>query len=143
MKTLECLGGSRNVTDLVVCPTRLRIEVANPAVVDVPGLHAMGAIGVVVSGRIVQVVVGGDAPALAELIKAELSQVAPAWPDAAPLSATQLPTTPPTTPVAVSPLTAAAPIPAAVPAVLSVPRSVPGSLPVPLPASPPASPVVA
>jgi PTS system N-acetylglucosamine-specific IIB component len=81
VKTLECLGGSRNVTDLVVCATRLRVEVADPASVDVPGLHSLGAIGVVISGRIVQIVIGQDAPALAETIKAGLSGLSPAPPD--------------------------------------------------------------
>ncbi|MDR2378622.1 MAG: PTS transporter subunit EIIB [Bifidobacteriaceae bacterium] len=78
LKTVECLGGPRNVTHLTAYPTRLRVEVANPALVDVPGLHALGAFGVVIAGRVVQVVVGGDAPALAKRIQADLGQLASA-----------------------------------------------------------------
>jgi PTS system N-acetylglucosamine-specific IIB component len=74
LKTLECLGGPRNVTHLVACSTRLRAEVANPALVDVAGLHALGAFGVVISGRIVQVVIGSEAPSLAQRMGAELAR---------------------------------------------------------------------
>ncbi|MDR2373370.1 MAG: PTS transporter subunit EIIB [Bifidobacteriaceae bacterium] len=75
---IECLGGRQNVDHLVACPTRLRVEVVNPALVDVPGLYRLGAFGVVISGRIVQVVVGGGAAGLAHLIQAELGQLAAA-----------------------------------------------------------------
>jgi hypothetical protein len=46
--------------------------VANPALVDAAGLHALGAFGVVISGHIVQVVIGTGAVALAAGIEAEL-----------------------------------------------------------------------
>jgi phosphotransferase system IIB component len=75
VRTIECLGGPQNVTRLEVCPTRLRVEVVNPALVDVAGLHALGVFGVVICGHIVQVVVGGAAAALAENFQAELSQL--------------------------------------------------------------------
>lgn len=65
------------MTHLAVHPTRLRIEVANPALVDVAGLYARGAFGVVISGHVVQVVVGAEAPELAQRIEAELKQPAP------------------------------------------------------------------
>jgi PTS system N-acetylglucosamine-specific IIB component len=64
------LGGSGNIVELVPCITRLRVEVADPAKVDEPGLRAAGAYGVVVSGRIIQVVVGPGAEVLAEAINA-------------------------------------------------------------------------
>ena len=72
---LERLGGIRNIAHLEVCPTRLRVEVDNPALVDPPGLRALGAYGVVISGYIVQVVLGGQAPAVAREIKTQFKEL--------------------------------------------------------------------
>lgn len=62
---LAALGGSDNVVDLEPCITRLRVEVADPALVDEETLRGHGAFGVVRSGRVVQVVVGPEADDLA------------------------------------------------------------------------------
>ena len=62
---LAALGGGANVVDLEPCITRLRVETADPALVDEVALKATGAFGVVRSGRVVQVVVGPEADALA------------------------------------------------------------------------------
>ncbi len=60
------LGGAGNVEEIEACITRLRTEVADPARVDEPALRAAGAHGVVVSGSVVQVVVGTEADTLAD-----------------------------------------------------------------------------
>ncbi len=62
---LSALGGPGNVVELEPCITRLRVEVADPALLDEAGLRASGALGVVRSGRIIQVVVGPEADGLA------------------------------------------------------------------------------
>lgn len=62
---LAALGGSANVVDLEPCITRLRVEVTDTQRVDEAGLRASGAFGVVRSGRVVQVIVGPEADALA------------------------------------------------------------------------------
>jgi len=59
------LGGEGNIVDLEPCITRLRVEVSDPTQVNEAGLKAAGAFGVVVSGRVVQVVVGPEAENLA------------------------------------------------------------------------------
>ena len=62
---LAALGGDSNVVDLEPCITRLRVELADPALVDEGALRASGAFGVVRTGRVVQVVVGPEADTLA------------------------------------------------------------------------------
>lgn len=62
---LAALGGDANVVDLEPCITRLRVELADPSLLDEAALKATGAFGVVRSGRVVQVVVGPEADALA------------------------------------------------------------------------------
>lgn len=62
---LAALGGGANVTELEPCITRLRVELTDPSKVDEAALKAAGAFGVVRSGRVVQVVVGPEADALA------------------------------------------------------------------------------
>ncbi|AEG43845.1 glucose PTS transporter subunit EIIB [Isoptericola variabilis] len=62
---LAALGGTTNVVELEPCITRLRVQVADPSLVDEPGLKQSGAFGVVRSGRIVQVIVGPEADNLA------------------------------------------------------------------------------
>jgi PTS system N-acetylglucosamine-specific IIB component len=64
-KVVDFLGGEANIVDLEPCITRLRVEVNDPGQVDEAGLKAAGAFGVVVSGRVVQVVVGPEAEELA------------------------------------------------------------------------------
>jgi PTS system N-acetylglucosamine-specific IIB component len=68
-KLLEALGGAENVEEIEGCITRLRTEVEDSSVVDQAALKAMGAHGVVVSGGMVQVVVGPEAENLAEDIQ--------------------------------------------------------------------------
>lgn len=62
---LEALGGPENVVELEPCITRLRVVLADPAALDEAALRASGAFGVVRSGRVIQVVVGPEADALA------------------------------------------------------------------------------
>ena len=66
---LRALGGAQNVEDIEGCITRLRTEVADSSVIDEPALKAAGAHGVMVSGGIVQVVVGPEAENQAEDIQ--------------------------------------------------------------------------
>lgn len=68
-KILEALGGAENVEEIEGCITRLRTEVEDSSVVDQAALKAMGVHGVVVSGGMVQVVVGPEAENLAEDIQ--------------------------------------------------------------------------
>jgi PTS system N-acetylglucosamine-specific IIB component len=51
------------------CITRLRTEVEDAALVDQAALKAAGAYGVVVSGNVVQVVVGPEADTIASDIE--------------------------------------------------------------------------
>ena len=62
---LAALGGVRNIVDIEPCTTRLRSEVRDPALVDAPALKAAGAHGVMISGRVVQVVMGPEVDVLA------------------------------------------------------------------------------
>ena len=62
---LAALGGVTNIIDIEPCTTRLRSEVHDPSLVDVAALRAAGAHGVMISGRIVQVVVGPSVDTLA------------------------------------------------------------------------------
>ncbi|GAA1348852.1 PTS glucose/sucrose transporter subunit IIB [Falsarthrobacter nasiphocae] len=66
---LAALGGAENLEDIEGCITRLRCEIADPALVDQAALKALGAHGVVVQGRTAQVVVGPEADSLAEDIQ--------------------------------------------------------------------------
>lgn len=62
---LAALGGVENIVELEPCITRLRVEVTDPGRLDDEALRASGALGVVRSGRIIQVVVGPEADVLA------------------------------------------------------------------------------
>lgn len=62
---LVALGGVANIIDIEPCTTRLRSEVRDPSLVDVPGLRAAGAHGVMIAGHVVQVVVGPRVDTLA------------------------------------------------------------------------------
>jgi N-acetylglucosamine PTS system EIIB component len=66
---LAALGGDANVLELEPCITRLRVEVENPDLVDEASLKAVGAFGIVRSGKVVQVVVGPEADTLASDIE--------------------------------------------------------------------------
>jgi len=59
------LGGVANIIDIEPCTTRLRSEVRDPGLVDVASLRAAGAHGVMISGRVVQVVAGLSVDTLA------------------------------------------------------------------------------
>ena len=62
---LAALGGVENIEEIEPCTTRLRSLVKEPARVDASGLRAAGAYGVMISGRVVQVVVGPSADIIA------------------------------------------------------------------------------
>ncbi|MEE6296353.1 PTS transporter subunit EIIB [Georgenia wangjunii] len=62
---LAGLGGVENVREIEPCVTRLRAEVENPDHVDPRVLRSAGCHGVLVRGRVVQVVVGPEADLLA------------------------------------------------------------------------------
>ena len=63
------LGGAGNIEDIEACITRLRTEVTDPGLVDEAALRASGAHGVLVSGNVVQVVVGPEADSLTDDIR--------------------------------------------------------------------------
>lgn len=65
VRILAALGGVANIVDIEPCTTRLRSEVKDPTRVDVAALRAAGAHGVMVAGRVVQVVVGPTVDVLA------------------------------------------------------------------------------
>ena len=60
------LGGAENIVEVEGCITRLRTEVSDPSKVDQAALKRVGAHGVLVAGKIVQVVVGPEADSLAD-----------------------------------------------------------------------------
>jgi N-acetylglucosamine PTS system EIIB component len=66
---LAGLGGADNIVEIEACITRLRTEVEDPALVDQAALKAAGAMGVVSSGSVIQVVVGPEADNIAEDIE--------------------------------------------------------------------------
>ncbi|MFC6713169.1 glucose PTS transporter subunit EIIB [Branchiibius cervicis] len=66
---LAGLGGADNIVEIEPCITRLRTEVEDGSLVDEAALKAAGAHGVVVSGNVVQVVVGPEADTLADDIE--------------------------------------------------------------------------
>jgi PTS system N-acetylglucosamine-specific IIB component len=55
---LAALGGVGNIDEIEPCTTRLRSLVKEPGRVDPAALRAAGAFGVMISGRVVQVVMG-------------------------------------------------------------------------------------
>jgi PTS system N-acetylglucosamine-specific IIB component len=55
---LAALGGVANIVDIEPCTTRLRSEVRDTSLVDVRALRTAGAHGVMIAGRVVQVVMG-------------------------------------------------------------------------------------
>jgi len=80
---LAALGGSSNLASIGACTTRLRLVVADQALVDDAALKALGAMGVLrPSARAVQVVVGPIADQVAE----EIREAGTGGPTAAPVS---------------------------------------------------------
>ncbi|WP_294326650.1 N-acetylglucosamine-specific PTS transporter subunit IIBC [uncultured Sphingomonas sp.] len=68
---LVALGGSANLASIGACTTRLRLVVADQALVDEAALKSLGAMGVIrPSDRAVQVIVGPIADQVAEEIRA-------------------------------------------------------------------------
>lgn len=68
---LTALGGSANLASIGACTTRLRLVVADQALVDEAALKALGAMGIIrPSDRAVQVIVGPIADQVAEEIRA-------------------------------------------------------------------------
>lgn len=63
------LGGAGNIEEIEACITRLRTEVADPGLVREDALKAAGAHGVLISGNVVQVVVGPEADSLTDDIQ--------------------------------------------------------------------------
>ena len=62
---LAGLGGVANIDEIDPCTTRLRALVKDPALVDAALLRRAGAFGVMVNGRVVQVVVGPQVDTIA------------------------------------------------------------------------------
>ncbi|MFD3687321.1 glucose PTS transporter subunit EIIB [Nocardiopsis sp. NPDC058631] len=63
------LGGAGNIEEIEACITRLRTEVTDPSLVNEIALRASGAHGVLISGSVVQVVVGPEADSLTDDIR--------------------------------------------------------------------------
>ncbi|KQM76087.1 PTS N-acetyl-D-glucosamine transporter [Sphingomonas sp. Leaf22] len=96
---LAALGGSGNLVSIGACTTRLRLVVADQALVDEAALKALGAMGVLrPSARAVQVVVGPIADQVAEEIR-EAGANGPAAPPP-PVPSAEVPVTQPTLPAA-------------------------------------------
>ena len=66
---VDGLGGAGNILEIEGCITRLRTEVGDASRIDEAALKRAGAHGVLVAGRVVQVVVGPEADTLAEDIQ--------------------------------------------------------------------------
>lgn len=62
---LTALGGVQNVLEIEPCTTRLRAEVNDPLLVDSTALRATGCHGVMMNGKVVQVVIGPEVDLLA------------------------------------------------------------------------------
>ncbi len=62
---LAALGGVANIIDIEPCTTRLRSAVRDATLVDAAALRAAGSPGVLVRGRVVQVVLGPGVDTLA------------------------------------------------------------------------------
>ncbi|SHI09280.1 glucose-specific PTS transporter subunit IIBC [Ferrimonas marina] len=68
---IEAFGGPGNLTNVDSCITRLRMSVADPALVDQARLKQLGASGVLVSGNAIQAIVG----TIAEITKTEMEEM--------------------------------------------------------------------
>jgi len=67
---VAALGGPGNISELEPCITRVRVRVDNVDLINDDALKALGALGVVHTGKEVQVVVGPTADQLAAEMKA-------------------------------------------------------------------------
>jgi PTS system N-acetylglucosamine-specific IIC component len=65
LQVVSALGGFDNLLSIDNCATRLRLEVAEPALVDEQALKALGARGVFRAGKNLQVVIGTQVEFLA------------------------------------------------------------------------------
>lgn len=74
---IAAFGGRSNLVHVDACITRLRMEVADKAVVDQPRLKALGAAGVVEVGNNVQAIFGTQA----EVLKGDILNALAASPD--------------------------------------------------------------
>lgn len=63
------LGGAENIVEIEPCITRLRTEVEDSSQVNEAALKSAGAHGVMISGSVVQVIVGPQADTIAEDIE--------------------------------------------------------------------------
>lgn len=91
-KLIAAFGGRANLLNVDACITRLRIEVADKALVDQARLKALGAAGVVEVGNNVQAIFGTQADALKTDINLALAGPAPSTPVDAPAQAAAAPT---------------------------------------------------
>lgn len=71
---LELLGGPVNIADVTNCATRLRVSVKDVTLVqDVSAFKAVGAHGLVINDKAIQIIVGLDVPAVREEFEARLT----------------------------------------------------------------------
>jgi len=111
-RLVAAFGGKANITNLDACITRLRVGVVDMSLVDQPAFKAMGAAGVMVVGKGLQVVFG---PA-SEGYKTDMDDFIRAGGDAAPSISTA------------APATAATPVPAPAASVAALPPDVVAAL---------------
>jgi PTS system N-acetylglucosamine-specific IIB component len=69
---LEAIGGPGNVIEIEACITRVRLGLRDPSLVDEAALGTAGVHGVKRSRGIVQLLVGPDADAIADGLRARL-----------------------------------------------------------------------
>lgn len=65
---LAAVGGRENLLDVEACITRLRMEVADSALVNEAALKDAGAFGVVMQEKVVHVIMGPEAEHLEGLL---------------------------------------------------------------------------
>ena len=74
-QVVKGLGGADNITDILACSTRIRVEIIEPAKIAEKLLRSSGALGIVRAHHVVQIVVGAEATkwagALQEMIAAK------------------------------------------------------------------------
>ena len=75
---VAALGGSGNISELEPCITRVRVRVENADLVNDSLLQALGAKGVIHTGKELQIVVGPVADELVDQINALVGTIAPA-----------------------------------------------------------------
>lgn len=75
---LMAIGGSANIQHIDACITRLRLSVHNEKEVDLPKLKALGAAGVMSTGKNFQIIFGVESDLLKDQIKALMNGKTPA-----------------------------------------------------------------